>query len=53
MNDFISMRCFLRVVYLKTRDKACNLQLAVVQRYVTRSLKLKLQLIVTLKKTSA
>ena len=38
--------------YLETRYKACSLRLAVTQRYVTCSLKLKLMSIVTDKATS-
>ena len=32
----------LRFIYLETRGKACNVRLAVAQRYATYSLKLKL-----------
>ena len=40
MNDFISIRRFLRHIYLEARDKACSLRLAIAQRYVACSLKL-------------
>ena len=41
-----------KVIYLETRYKACSFRLAVAQRYVTYSLKLKLLSIVTPKRTS-
>ena len=48
----ISIRRFLRLIYLSKRDKARNLQLTVAQRYITFSLKRKLLSIVTSKRTS-
>ena len=53
MNDFVSIRRFLRLIYLESRDKACNLRFAVAQRYISCLVKLKLLLIVTPKETSA
>ena len=53
LNDIKSIRRFLRLMFLKTRDKVYNLRLAVAQSYVTCSLKFKLLSIVTPKRTSA
>ena len=53
MNAFISIQRFLRLIYTETLDKACHLRLAVSQRYITSSLKLKLLSIVIAKRTPA
>ena len=40
MNNFISIRSILRLIYLEIHDKECNLRLLVALIFITCSLKL-------------